>query len=213
MVISSTASAGNNRPFWTEKSSYLEGKRLFAVGIASNVATIEEGRKIAFQNGKQEISNFLQITDLEELIIETQMTFEEINPDKSYTVFRLLKVESQEITKLKENKLKATKAVYQDQQEKEIQTKREPLTKIQETKQSEKELQQQKPKQKGLDKRGWLGVEIQSLTYELAEYHHVESKDGVFVIEVFKGDPADRAGIKPHDIIIEVNGGGNKKSS
>ena len=143
IVLSSTASAGNNRPFWTEKSSYIEGKHLYAVGIASKVTTIEEGRKIAFQNGKQEISNFLQITDLGKLNIETQMTFEERNPDKSYTVFRLLKIESQKITKLKENKMKATKAVYkryQEQQEKEIQTKEESLKKIQQNVQKLSEL-------------------------------------------------------------------------
>ncbi len=54
--------------------------------------------------------------------------------------------------------------------------------------------------------RGWLGVAIQDLSGEMAEYYEVENKNGVFVIDVFEGDPADKAGIKPKDIILEVNG-------
>ena len=54
--------------------------------------------------------------------------------------------------------------------------------------------------------RGWLGVAIQDLSGDMAEYYEVENKKGVFVMDVFKGDPADKAGIKPKDIILEVNG-------
>jgi serine protease Do len=60
-------------------------------------------------------------------------------------------------------------------------------------------------KSEGEVTRGWLGVAIQDITDELAEYYGIESKDGVFVADVFKGDPADEAGIKPKDIILEVN--------
>jgi serine protease Do len=54
--------------------------------------------------------------------------------------------------------------------------------------------------------RGWLGVAIQDLSPEMAEYYGIESKKGVFVADVFEGDPADKAGIRPKDIILEVNG-------
>ena len=54
--------------------------------------------------------------------------------------------------------------------------------------------------------RGWLGVAIQDVSSEMAEYYGVDAKKGVFVADVFKGDPADAAGIKPKDIIVEVNG-------
>ncbi len=53
--------------------------------------------------------------------------------------------------------------------------------------------------------RGWLGVAIQDITSELAEYYGVKSKKGVLVTEVFEGDPAGEAGIRPKDIILEVN--------
>ncbi len=63
-------------------------------------------------------------------------------------------------------------------------------------------------KEHGEVTRGWLGVAIQDLTKEIAEYYGVENKNkkGVLVTEVFEGDPADQAGIEPKDIILEVNG-------
>ncbi len=54
--------------------------------------------------------------------------------------------------------------------------------------------------------RGWLGVTIQDLTPELADYYGVKGVKGAIVGEVFKGDPADKAGIKAKDVIIEVDG-------
>ena len=54
--------------------------------------------------------------------------------------------------------------------------------------------------------RGWLGVTIQDLKDDLAEYYGVKGKTGVLVAGVVPGDPADRAGIQPKDIITEVNG-------
>jgi serine protease Do len=54
--------------------------------------------------------------------------------------------------------------------------------------------------------RGWLGVGIQDISEEVAEYYGIKEKTGVLVTEVFPGDPADLAGIKPKDIILSVNG-------
>ena len=54
--------------------------------------------------------------------------------------------------------------------------------------------------------RGWLGVTIQDLKGNLAEYYGVQDKSGVLVASVVPGDPADRAGIQPNDIITEVGG-------
>jgi len=53
--------------------------------------------------------------------------------------------------------------------------------------------------------RGWLGVTIQSLNGDLAEYYGIKDGKGVLVVDVVSGDPADEAGIKPKDIILEVN--------
>lgn len=54
--------------------------------------------------------------------------------------------------------------------------------------------------------RGWLGVGIQNLTPELAEYYGAEDNQGALVTQVFDGDPADRAGIRKGDIITAVDG-------
>jgi serine protease Do len=60
-------------------------------------------------------------------------------------------------------------------------------------------------KSEGEVTRGWLGVAIQDLTSEMAEYYGLKDRKGVLVADVFKGDPADKAGIQPKDIILEVN--------
>jgi len=54
--------------------------------------------------------------------------------------------------------------------------------------------------------RGWLGITIQDLNGDLAEYYKLKDQSGVLVADVVPGDPADKAGIKPNDIIIDVNG-------
>ena len=54
--------------------------------------------------------------------------------------------------------------------------------------------------------RGWLGVGIQDLNDELKEYYGLKNQKGVLVTQVFEGDPADQAGIKPNDIITAVEG-------
>ena len=59
---------------------------------------------------------------------------------------------------------------------------------------------------KGEVTRGWLGIGIQDLTKELKEYYNVKGAAGVLVTKVFPGDPAEKAGIRAKDIILEVNG-------
>jgi serine protease Do len=54
--------------------------------------------------------------------------------------------------------------------------------------------------------RGWLGITVQDLKEDLAEYYGVGGKKGVLVASVIPDDPADQAGIKPNDIITDLNG-------
>ncbi|MCP3926780.1 MAG: Do family serine endopeptidase [Desulfobacterales bacterium] len=61
-------------------------------------------------------------------------------------------------------------------------------------------------KNSGEVNRGWLGVGIQDLTPDLAKYYKVKNKKGVLVVDVYKGHPASKAGIRINDIIISVNG-------
>jgi len=61
-------------------------------------------------------------------------------------------------------------------------------------------------KNEGEVTRGWLGVGIQNLSKEMADYYDLDNQEGVLVSQVYEGDPADKAGMKSQDIIIAVNG-------
>ncbi len=61
-------------------------------------------------------------------------------------------------------------------------------------------------KQYGKVTRGWLGVTIQSLNKDISEYYGIEDGMGVLVVDIVPGDPADKAGIKAKDIILEIDG-------
>jgi len=51
-----------------------------------------------------------------------------------------------------------------------------------------------------------LGVAVDELNDQLAEYFGVKAGDGVLVTEVFAGTPAEKAGIKAGDVILRVDG-------
>jgi len=54
--------------------------------------------------------------------------------------------------------------------------------------------------------RGWIGVEPQDITPELAESFSLTRKSGAIIAGVLKGGPADKAGIRPGDILVAVEG-------
>jgi len=54
--------------------------------------------------------------------------------------------------------------------------------------------------------RGWLGVSIQPLTPELAKSFGLTEPKGVLVASVADGSPAERAGVKPGDVIVRYDG-------
>ena len=61
-------------------------------------------------------------------------------------------------------------------------------------------------KEKGTVTRGWVGISIQPVTPELAQSFGLEGDKGALVSEVMKDSPADKAGIKSGDIILEFDG-------
>lgn len=61
--------------------------------------------------------------------------------------------------------------------------------------------------------RGWIGIEAQDITPELAESFKLKEVRGALIAGVMRGGPADKAGIKPGDILLEVNGNAVMDSS
>ncbi len=61
-------------------------------------------------------------------------------------------------------------------------------------------------KTKGKVTRGWLGISIQDISEDIAKSINYKNSNGVLVTDVFKDDPADKAGVRVGDIITEING-------
>jgi serine protease Do len=61
-------------------------------------------------------------------------------------------------------------------------------------------------KDKGSVTRGWIGVQIQSVTPEIADSLGLKSVQGALVAEPQSGGPAATAGIEAGDVITSVNG-------
>ncbi|QID18766.1 Do family serine endopeptidase [Nitrogeniibacter mangrovi] len=53
--------------------------------------------------------------------------------------------------------------------------------------------------------RGWIGVEIQDLTPELATSFGLKSTAGALIAGVMRGGPADQAGIRPGDVLTAID--------
>ncbi len=58
----------------------------------------------------------------------------------------------------------------------------------------------------GETRRGWLGVRIQEVTKEIAEVEKLDKPTGALVASVADKSPAQKAGLKAGDIIIEFDG-------
>jgi serine protease DegQ len=54
--------------------------------------------------------------------------------------------------------------------------------------------------------RGWIGIESQDITPELADSFGLARKSGAIIAGVVRNGPADRAGIRPGDILLTVQG-------
>ncbi|MDR2188382.1 MAG: Do family serine endopeptidase [Azonexus sp.] len=54
--------------------------------------------------------------------------------------------------------------------------------------------------------RGWIGVETQEISPELAESFGLPDTEGALIAGVMRGGPAEAAGIRPGDVLLAVGG-------
>ena len=61
-------------------------------------------------------------------------------------------------------------------------------------------------KEKGRVVRGFLGVQPQAVTADMVEQLGLKSTRGALLADVVKDGPADKAGLKPGDVVVALNG-------
>jgi Do/DeqQ family serine protease len=54
--------------------------------------------------------------------------------------------------------------------------------------------------------RGWIGVEVQEITPAISESFRLGGQRGALIAGVLRGGPADKAGVKPGDVLTEIQG-------
>lgn len=67
-----------------------------------------------------------------------------------------------------------------------------------------KQVMEQIVKQGGVT-RGWIGIEAQDITPDLAESFKLKSTRGSLIAGIVRNSPAERAGLKPGDILLAIN--------
>ncbi len=53
---------------------------------------------------------------------------------------------------------------------------------------------------------GWIGVMVQDVNEKIARKEKLDSEEGAYIKDVVEDSPADSAGIRESDVIIEFNG-------
>ena len=61
-------------------------------------------------------------------------------------------------------------------------------------------------REKGKVVRGWMGVQIQAVSDDMAKSLKMKSNKGALVSDVTSGSPAEKAGLKPGDVVVGVDG-------
>jgi len=61
-------------------------------------------------------------------------------------------------------------------------------------------------REKGSVTRGWMGVNIQQLSEEMAQTYGLSSPSGALVSQVTPGSPAEKAGLQPEDVVLSADG-------
>jgi Do/DeqQ family serine protease len=66
---------------------------------------------------------------------------------------------------------------------------------------------------KGKVSHPWLGIQMSDLTEEIAQYFGLQGTDGVVIVGVIPGSPAEAAGLRQQDVVLELDGKKMKNTS
>lgn len=54
--------------------------------------------------------------------------------------------------------------------------------------------------------RPWIGIGLQDITPDLMRFFNLKEKEGALISQVYSGSPAEKAGVKAGDVVVEVDG-------
>jgi serine protease Do len=54
--------------------------------------------------------------------------------------------------------------------------------------------------------RPWVGIGLQDITSDLMKFFNLKEKAGALISQVYSGSPAEKADLRPGDVVIEVDG-------
>jgi serine protease Do len=54
--------------------------------------------------------------------------------------------------------------------------------------------------------RPWVGIGLQDITPDLMKFFSLKGKEGALISQIYGGSPAEKAGLKVGDVVIEVDG-------
>ncbi len=57
-----------------------------------------------------------------------------------------------------------------------------------------------------INRNYYTGMEVRAIDDRIANYFKLDSKNGVVVVNIYRSSPAEKAGIEPGDIVIEIDG-------
>jgi serine protease DegQ len=60
--------------------------------------------------------------------------------------------------------------------------------------------------EEGRVSRGWLAVEAQDVTPQLARPHGIKASEGALLVRLMPGGPADKSGLRAGDVVVSVDG-------
>jgi serine protease Do len=58
----------------------------------------------------------------------------------------------------------------------------------------------------GKVQRGWMGISLQDISFDKVKSLRLDSPKGAYVVDVVKEGPAAKAGVKPGDVILSLDG-------